>query len=272
MSTQSRYALSLDQFTILLKNVYYADPCGTLSIPLWKMLSMLEGCQLRAETDAAGAAVCLEAWNDTDWLLYWHRDAQWDPGAPEKIRTQPRFVVMHSRYASHFRLNNNYVVERYFRLRAEDPVQARIVPANFRFHPVIVPDEVESAANVMCRCYRHLQPSSEEVLSWTHRPVFDPGLWLWVMDERINQPAGLGIAELDREAEEASLEWIQVLPEYRGTGLGKALVMQLASRVSGVRVVTVSGECDNPWDPESLYRGCGFSGNDVWLVIRQIGG
>ena len=33
--------------------------------------------------------------------------------------------------------------------------------------------------------------------------------------------------------------------------------------------VTVSGECDNPTNPETLYRKCGFNGNDIWYVFRE---
>jgi len=35
--------------------------------------------------------------------------------------------------------------------------------------------------------------------------------------------------------------------------------------------ITVSGEVDNPTNPEMLYRKYGFSGDDVRCVIRNIG-
>ncbi|MDY6866369.1 MAG: GNAT family N-acetyltransferase [Chloroflexota bacterium] len=70
-------------------------------------------------------------------------------------------------------------------------------------------------------------------LGWFNHPVFEPDLWVWIMDEEEDQPAALGIAELDNRVPEASLEWIQVLPGYRGRGLGKAIVAELLRRVSG---------------------------------------
>ena len=32
---------------------------------------------------------------------------------------------------------------------------------------------------------------------------------------------------------------------------------------------TVSGQCNNPTNPEALYRKCGFTGSDVWHVLRK---
>ena len=30
---------------------------------------------------------------------------------------------------------------------------------------------------------------------------------------------------------------------------------------------TVSGKVNNPTNPESLYRKCGFTGNDIWHIL-----
>jgi hypothetical protein len=35
------------------------------------------------------------------------------------------------------------------------------------------------------------------------------------------------------------------------------------------RLITVSGEVDNPTAPERLYRRCGFSGSDIWWAMRR---
>ncbi|MGL5087309.1 MAG: GNAT family N-acetyltransferase [Clostridium sp.] len=64
------------------------------------------------------------------------------------------------------------------------------------------------------------------------------------------------------------LEWIQILPEYRGLRLGKAIVMRLLLNMcKQVDFVTVSGKVDNKTNPEKLYRKCGFEGKDIWHVI-----
>ena len=79
-----------------------------------------------------------------------------------------------------------------------------------------------------------------------------------------------GIAELDREIGEGVLEWIQVSKSHRGCGLGSYIVSQLLWRMKDkARFVTVSGQCYNPTNPEGLYRKCGFTGNDVWHILRK---
>jgi len=63
-----------------------------------------------------------------------------------------------------------------------------------------------------------------------------------------------------------------VLPEYRWQGLGTKLVLELLCRLKDkAAFVTVSGEVDNPTNLEMLYRKCGFSGDDVLFVIRNLG-
>jgi ribosomal protein S18 acetylase RimI-like enzyme len=78
----------------------------------------------------------------------------------------------------------------------------------------------------------------------------------------------LGIAEINRKVPEASLEWIQVLPNYRRLGIGTALVRELCMRVwPEVDFITVSGKVHSDSQPEKLYRCCGFTGSDVWWLL-----
>ncbi len=103
----------------------------------------------------------------------------------------------------------------------------------------------------------------------TKTRVFDNDLWIFVINKDTTQPVALGIADFDADIREGSLEWIQVLPTNRGTGLGKLVVNELLLRLkTKADFVTVSGQIDNGSKPEMLYRKCGFTGNDVWYVIR----
>ena len=89
-------------------------------------------------------------------------------------------------------------------------------------------------------------------------------------NDRTGELAATGIAELDREIGEGILEWIQVSEDCRGRGLGRYLVSELLWRMRGRALfATVSGQCNNPSQPERLYRGCGFTGDDVWHVLRK---
>ena len=69
---------------------------------------------------------------------------------------------------------------------------------------------------------------------------------------------------------ELILEWIQVLPRYRGKKIGQLTVTELLFRMIDVAdFATVSGKVDNMTNPEALYRKCGFAGDDVWHILHK---
>ena len=157
---------------------------------------------------------------------------------------------------------------RYFRLihrlkKCEKPV----LPESYEFRNVLLPGESGLVADIINKCYEGYSQTKENVLRWREYPVFDNELWILVWDKKSNLPAALGIADFDSDIGEGSLEWIQVLPHYRGKGLGEAVVLELLSRLkSRAGFVTVSGEVENITNPERLYRKCGFVGDAIWVV------
>jgi ribosomal protein S18 acetylase RimI-like enzyme len=161
--------------------------------------------------------------------------------------------------------------KRYFRLIHYPQKQYdTILTEDYIYQTVNVSTELGVVADVINRCYPGSAISSDEVLRWTQFPVFDNDLWVFICEKQSNQSVALGIADFDKEIREGSLEWIQVLPEYRGRGLGAKIVSELLSRLRDKALfVTVSGEVNNPANPESLYRKCGFTGDDIWYVFRN---
>lgn len=120
------------------------------------------------------------------------------------------------------------------------------------------------------QCYDDIGVSEAELQRETARPVYDPALWLAVGEEATGGIVATGIAALDRDVGEGSLEWLQVSGPYRNRGLGRCLVLELLRRMQGgTRFATVSGQCGNPTAPERLYRRCGFTGTDVWHILRK---
>lgn len=120
------------------------------------------------------------------------------------------------------------------------------------------------------RCYTNIGISEAELQDYTTRPVYDSSLWLAVMDQKTGDIAATGIAELDPEIGEGVLEWIQVSQEHRSRGLGKYIVSELLWRMQNTAAfATVSGQCDNPDNPQRLYRRCGFTGSDLWHILRK---
>ena len=118
--------------------------------------------------------------------------------------------------------------------------------------------------------YPDLRVSEAQLLQLQAQACFSPEGWVVALDRQSGKPLACGIAALDRQMQEISLEWIQVLPGKRGRGIGRSLVMQLLSNMKDrARFATVSGRADGPCSPELFYRQCGFTGDDIWIVRRE---
>ena len=121
------------------------------------------------------------------------------------------------------------------------------------------------------KCYEDICISVSELQSYVTRAVYSPELWIAVRNDDTGEIVATGIAEMDREIGEGVLEWIQVSRGSRRCGLGSYIVLELLWRMRNTaQFVTVSGQCSNPDKPEELYRKCGFSGNDVWHILRKL--
>lgn len=164
-------------------------------------------------------------------------------------------------------LLTEYIDEPYFRLKHDlTQLPPAALPEQFT---LCAASDGEYAVHIN-GCYADIRVSPEEVGSWRDRGVFCPDLWLAVRDARTSAIAATGIGELDRETGEGVLEWIQVSPDFRGRGLGRCVVVELLRRMKGnAAFATVSGRCSNPTNPEILYRRCGFSGTDIWHILRK---
>ena len=258
---------STEDFCAALRAVYCANPCQALSIPLWKTLRLPDPCDLFC-TREQGRVAHLEARAGQRLLVYW--DAERHPAhLPDPDLTGITFALAHQDHLALFEQGPFKTRTPYFRLLHHGEAVHATAPHGFSFATVDMPRQAADVAGMIARCYADPLFAAETVLGWTHHPTFDPTLWVWVMDDATGAPAGLGIAEIDRTIGEGAMEWIQVLPEYRGRGLGAAIVQALLQRLHGhVAFSTISGEVNNPARPEALYRRCGFTGNDVWWVLR----
>lgn len=79
------------------------------------------------------------------------------------------------------------------------------------------------------------------------------------------------ICDLDTEIGEGVIEWLQVLPKYRGKGIASSLICKALNIMKHyAEFTTVSGECDNSTNPEYVYRKCGFEGNDIWHILTKL--
>ena len=114
-------------------------------------------------------------------------------------------------------------------------------------------------------CYRDLSVTEEQLAS------YEKAMTVVIAEAATGCIVASGIGEIDAEVREGYLEWIQVSPEYRRKGLGTFMVKELLWRMKdGVDFVTVSGKMHDESNPEVLYRACGFTGDDVWYLVREV--
>lgn len=252
-----------------LVQVYRQSPCEVLPNAFWKSKTVLPGANMAFR--ATGSQINeLKMWNENRLLVYWMDDPQQADFSfldPDQIQ----LALVHTRLRPYFPAEKFPHQTAYFRyahpLEALSPAEA---PEGYSWRTALPHQEADEIARFIDACYPNISPNRETVLGWTTHPVYDPTLWFWLVDDASSQPAALGIAEFDPEMAEGSLEWVQVLPAYRRKGLGKAVVMKLLENLAGkAQFATVSGEVESRSHPGSLYRRCGFRGNDIWWVLRK---
>jgi GNAT superfamily N-acetyltransferase len=257
-------------FLEALDCAYGAAPGQVLPNALWKTRRALVQGGFTCTVDWEEGVVSRLAARDASMLsVFWTRDRT--VRVPETLLKDVGLALLHADYASEAVRSSFSHSERYFRLSRDGAaIPQPWLPAGFGFAPVALPSAAPAAADLIGRCYVDLRPSSSTIEGWMHHATFSSDLWIWIVDTATRTPVALGIAELDTRIGEGALEWVQVLPDYRGRGLGAALVHELLRRLADrAAFVTVSGQVDNRSQPEALYRRCGFLGHDIWWVLRR---
>lgn len=145
-----------------------------------------------------------------------------------------------------------------------------ITPVTQLVEPIDFETDLEELAEMINLAYESegIKVNLTKVTSWMKHTVFDPDLWVKIT--RDGKIVASGIAEYDPDTKEGILEWIQVLPEYSNQGFGKQIVNHLLQLLAKkADFATVSGNLDNIHNPQKLYRKCGFTGEDVWVIITE---
>jgi len=131
-------------------------------------------------------------------------------------------------------------------------------------------EDIPLIVDVINQSYTDLSVTNEQFIGYTETEVYHKELWIMAVNKDDFSVVGCGIAEIDKELHEGVLEWIQVVPAYRGKKIGQLIVSELLKRMKGIaEFATVSGKVNNHTSPEILYRKCGFVGNDVWHILTK---
>ncbi len=166
-------------------------------------------------------------------------------------------------------LNYDYDDEMYFRLYHSLENIDDSVPDWMTVRSVENDNDIELMAEIINKSYTDISISVKHLYELTKTTAYNKDLWIIILDKATGLPIGSGIGDFDKEASEGVLEWIQVMPEYRRRYVGYTVVNQLLLRMSGkAHFATVSGQVYDITNPEKLYRDCGFTGDDIWHILR----
>lgn len=186
------------------------------------------------------------------------------------ITIPPEMKILHDKDFS-ANILSDYTDEKYFRLYHNLKKIPQITNDDFEILTATRKD-IKSIVRIINDSYTDISVNKDLIKSYTKTPVYNATLWIMVKEKAIGKYVGCGIADFDAEVKELILEWIQVLPEYRGKKIGQLIVTELLFRMKDVAdFATVSGKVDNLTNPEALYRKCGFTGSDVWHILHKKG-
>lgn len=186
----------------------------------------------------------------------------------KSITIPPDMQILHDRDFSTDILSE-YTDEKYFRLYHILKEIPEIATDDYEIITAAKKD-IKTIVQIINDSYTDISVSAELIKSYTKTPVYNENLWIMVKEKATDKFVGCGLADYDTEAKELVLEWVQVLPEYRGKKIGQLIVTELLLRMKDVAdFATVSGKVDNNTKPEVLYRKCGFVGDYVWHILHK---
>ncbi|MCF7924275.1 MAG: GNAT family N-acetyltransferase [Candidatus Izimaplasma sp.] len=188
----------------------------------------------------------------------------------KEIRQNNDLLVVHNNDFKEELLKGSILHQRFFRIKHNlNDIHIVNIPG-FTIKECNINKDTKKVIEIINKSYSNIKFSEDEVNQMVNDKVFDSNLWKFILDENTNEEVALGICQYDQLTSEVVFDWIQVLPEYRGKGIGSMLVTHLLSIApEGSKFATVSGDIDNQNSPEKLYRKCGFTGTDIWHIIKS---
>lgn len=148
------------------------------------------------------------------------------------------------------------------------------------YYQTVTEDDVKLVANILA----NQEPDellNHNVMDLTKEDSYFKDFWIllfnkkyFVKDKETKKknflPVGVIIGSLDKVTKEASIENIEIIPEYRRYDLYKSLVTELLLRISCVAdFATVRGNMENSINLQQLYKECGFEDESTWYLLKR---
>ena len=252
-------------FLAIIKGLYVQNPCQVSSIAFWKVAQLCQEAETYCHSEKGSR--CLYAFRNQRLEFYWSDDRQHFPISSIEIEWFD-FLVLHTDF---YELITDQISG--YEVKASCPLlydlgssqgveyDNKFFITGFNFAEQ---REFIEAAEVLNQCYETDNYQAKEVATWCQLPVFDNSLWLWVRSRTNNEVVGLGISTYQKSIRETYLDWIQIMPEYRGRGAGRLLVAETIKRAREKSdIIRVTGIADD------FYRKCGFVGTERWYTISK---
>lgn len=192
-------------------------------------------------------------------IPYWKQKTM---SVPDEIK-----IVHDSEFSE--QLLNSFSDEQYFRL-SHNMKNIQTTELDFCKIITVSKKNISHIVSIINSSYTDIRVDDRYLKSLTKTPVYNPNLWIMATEKNTGKYFGCAIADYDPECRELIIEWVQVLPDYRGQRIGQMLVNELLYRMrETASFATVSGKVANNTHPEILYRKCGFTGNDIWHILHR---
>jgi len=261
----------------MIEALYSKAPHSALYTPLCKVRHVLRDCSYLVSTDGKRLSAVV-AYSDDAIELTWAL-----PGRAETLRNlivQVRhrlksltFVpVLETGRRSWSEMLSLQVIGRYFRAKYMQALPGRTdSPPGFSIRTVDPRADLPVVADLMNAAYPSLPRfmDVERLQAMLQTDYYYADAWIFLHDEAIDRPIGVGISGHCAQADEGFIDWVQVLPRYQHRGLGKLLVMESVRRLAAAGCITVSGTLDAPFAMGDLYENCGFGQFRHWSLLGE---
>jgi GNAT superfamily N-acetyltransferase len=254
-----------EDFVAVVKELYIQNPCRVSSLAFWKVAQLCRESETYSVIDKGHTY--LYAIRNQRLEFYWSDDRLHFLLTPDEIEALDSLVLHTDLYRLIADEMEGYQVSESHPLLYDFAFGQGVEHSDEFFitdFDFAREQECVVAAEMLNRCHETDHHSAAEVAGWRRLPVFDGSLWLWVRSRASKEAVGLGISTYQACIRESYLDWIQVLPEYQGRGLGRLLVSEtIRQAASKSDIIRVTGMADD------FYRRCGFVGTESWYIVTK---